>query len=439
MARKLSELAGKCKESKRIDNELYAKHEVKKGLRDLNGDGVVCGLTNIGEVHGATKGKAAAGELYYCGYNISDIIKGFMREKRFGFEETTYLLLFGELPTKAELAEFNELLEEYRELPQDFVRDVIMQNPGSDMMNMMSRCILALYTYDERADELEFENVLEQCVSLIAKMPLLAVYVYQAYCYFYNKESMVVHSPQSGLSTAQNLLHMLRNDSKYTDLEAHLLDLTLVLMAEHGGGNNPTFTTHVVTSTGADTYSTMTAAMSALKGLGRGNGKVREMMEDLAAKTGGEEEKVREYLKRVLNKEEFDKTGVIYGMGHAVYSTSDPREKAFKEFIERLAAAKGMSEEYERYRLVERVAPEVIAQERRIYKGVSANVYFYSGFVLKMLGIPTELYTPLFAVARVAGWSAHRLEELANPIKPIHPAYVAVAEHREYVGIEERE
>lgn len=440
MNNEIKELAALCRESKYIDPSLYDKYDVKKGMRDLNGNGVVCGLTNIGEVHGTDNGHAAKGELYYCGYKINDILKGCMMERRFGFEETTYLLLFGKLPNKKELTDFYSLLAQYRELPKDFVRDVIMQNPGADMMNLISRCVLALYTYDKNADDISFENVLEQCISLIAKMPLLAVYAYQSYCYFYNKRSMVVHSPLANLSTAENILHMLRNDSKYTPLESHLLDLMLVLLAEHGGGNNSAFTTHVITSTGSDTYSTVTAALCSMKGLASGNTniKVRKMMEDISEHASTDKE-LHDYLSDILNKGAFDKTGIIYGMGHAVYSTSDPREKAFRVFVERLAVEQGMTKELELYKRVEELAPKVIAEEREIYKGVSANVHFYSGFVLKMLGIPTELYTPMFAVARISGWAAHRLEELANPMRVIHPAYKGIASHKEYVKIEDRQ
>lgn len=440
--KEIKEFTELCRKSKTIDPALYEKYDVKRGLRDINGQGVLVGLTEIGEIKAKENGKPSLGKLYYHGYDIEKLILGAVMEKRFGFEETVYLLLFGELPQRERLAEFKAVIDSYRTLPSGFVRDVIMKSPSKDIMNMLSRSVLMLYTYDDNADDISIENVLRQSIQLIAQFPLLAVYGYQAYCYRHSNGSLVVHTPKPELSTAENILHMLRNDSHYTNLEALVLDLSLVLHAEHGGGNNSTFTTHVVTSSGTDTYSSVAASLGSLKGPKHGgaNIKVSRMFEDMKKniKNPNDDREVEQYLADLLHKKAFDRSGLIYGMGHAVYSVSDPRALAFKSFVERLAREKDRMEEFELYSKVARLAPQVIASEHKIYKGVSANVDFYSGFVYSMLDIPIELYTPLFAVSRIAGWSAHRLEELINPAKIIRPAYMSIAEHREYIEMDKR-
>ncbi|HIX32963.1 MAG TPA: citrate/2-methylcitrate synthase [Candidatus Gemmiger avium] len=441
----LEQLASLCRANNTIDPQDYVRYDVKRGLRDLNGNGVVAGLTEISEVHAKEKinGESVPvpGKLFYRGYAIEDIVHGFIDSGRFGFEETAYLLMFGQLPTAEQLADFNRQLAFYRTLPSNFVRDVILKAPSQDMMNTLARSVLTMASYDDNPDDISLPNVVRQCIDLLAIFPLLSVYGYQAYSY---KEgnSLYIHAPRPDLSTAENILTLLRPDSSYTPLEAHILDLCLVLHAEHGGGNNSTFTTHVVTSSGTDTYSCMAAALASLKGPRHGgaNIKVMQMFEDMkqSLPDWADEDAIRDYLTGLLHKERFDKSGLIYGMGHAVYSISDPRATLLKGFVHKLCAEKGMEKEYGLYAAVERLAPEVIAQERKIYKGVSANVDFYSGFVYHMLGLPTELYTPMFAVARVAGWSAHRLEELINMGKIIRPAYVAVLPRREYVPIGDR-
>lgn len=436
-----------CKKNKTINPDLYSKYDVKRGLRDINGKGVLTGLTEIGEIHAYDtlpdgSSKPCDGKLYYHGYNVEDLIHGFIKDKRFGFEEVTYLLMFGELPTKTQLDIFTRTLAELRTIPPSFVRDIIMQAPSRDMMNALSRSVLTLYAYDDKADDISLPNVLRQCLQLIAQFPLLAVYGYQAFRYYHENDSFIVHAPKPELSTAENILHMLRRDSQYTELEAKILDMALILHAEHGGGNNSTFTTHVVTSSGTDTYSTVAASLGALKGPKHGgaNIKVTQMFEDMKKKVRkwDDDKEIEQYLSDLLNKKAFDKSGLIYGMGHAVYSLSDPRANVFKSFVENLSREKGREAEFDLYSRVERLAPQVIAQERKMYKGVSANVDFYSGFVYSMLDLPMELYTPMFAVARIAGWSAHRIEELVNPGKIIRPSYKAVAEHKEYVPIDER-
>nr|WP_296265049.1 citrate/2-methylcitrate synthase [uncultured Merdimonas sp.] len=434
-----------CEEKNAIDKELYTKYEVKRGLRDLNGKGVLAGLTNISDVC-ATKivdGKEVpcAGNLYYRGYNIKDLVKGFLAEDHYGFEEISYLLLFGELPNEKELSTFHKTLVERRTLPPTFVRDVIMKAPSRDMMNSLSRSILSLYSYDSKADDTSIPNVLRQCLNLISQFPMLMVYGYHAYNYRMG-DDLFIYAPSPELSTAENILMMLREDRKYTKLEARILDMALVLHMDHGGGNNSTFTTHVVTSSGTDTYSTIAAAMASLKGPKHGgaNIKVTQMFEDMKEKVHDWEDRdeVRNYLVQLLEKKAFDKKGLIYGMGHAIYSVSDPRADIFKDFVKKLAKEKGYEKEYALYEMVEHMAPEVIAEKRKIYKGVNANVDFYSGLVYSMLGIPSALYTPIFAAARIVGWSAHRLEELINVDKIIRPAYKPLAEYREYVRMEER-
>ena len=434
-----------CEEKNAINKELYTKYEVKRGLRDLNGKGVLAGLTNISDVC-ATKvvdGKEVpcAGNLYYRGYNIKDLVKGFLQEDHYGFEEISYLLLFGELPNEEELATFHKTLVERRTLPPTFVRDVIMKAPSRDMMNSLSRLILSLYSYDAKADDTSIPNVLRQCLNLISQFPMLMVYGYHAYNYRLG-DDLFIYAPSPELSTAENILMMLREDRQYTKLEARILDMALVLHMDHGGGNNSTFTTHVVTSSGTDTYSTIAAAMASLKGPKHGgaNIKVTQMFEDMKEKVHDWEDRdeVRNYLVQLLEKQAFDKKGLIYGMGHAIYSVSDPRADIFKEFVQKLAKEKGYEKEYALYEMVEHMAPEVIAEKRKIYKGVNANVDFYSGLVYSMLGIPSALYTPIFAAARIVGWSAHRLEELINVDKIIRPAYKPLAPYRDYVRMEER-
>lgn len=436
-----------CNENLQIDPELYTKYEVKRGLRDLNGKGVLAGLTDISKIQSYIVEDndmiPCEGKLYYQGVDIEDIVKGFMTEKRFGYEETVYLLLFGKLPNAQELQTLTSILSDYRmSLPTNFVRDIILKAPSKDMMNTLQRSVLTLYAYDDRADDTSIENVLRQCLQLIAIVPLLSVYGYQAYKHYHDGESLYIHSPKPELSTAENLLHILRVENDYTELEARVLDLALVLHAEHGGGNNSTFTTHVVTSSGTDTYSSMAASLGSLKGPKHGgaNVKVTKMFADMKEKVKdwNNEGEIKDYLSRLLDKQAFDNAGLIYGMGHAVYSISDPRCKVFKQFVEKLSAEKGFEKEYRLYSNVERLAPEVIAEKRKIYKGVSANIDFYSGLMYEILGLPTELYTPLFAIARTAGWSAHRIEELINQNKIIRPAYKAVRHNTEYVPIVDR-
>ena len=434
-----------CREADRIDLSLFDKYEVQRGLRDKNGNGVVTGLTNISKIESfkivdGVK-TPCEGKLWYRGYDCIELVNGF-RQKRYGFEEVAYLLLFGELPTEEELKKFQHVLVSERTLPTNFTRDVIMKAPSSDIMNSMTRSVLTLASYDRSCNDTSVENVLRQCMGLISLFPVLAVYAYHAYNHYANDDSMYIHRPSKKLSTAENILMMLRPDKKYTELEAMVLDIALVLHMEHGGGNNSTFTTRVVTSSGSDTYSVIAAALSSLKGPKHGgaNIKVVEMMRDLETNVYDwtDEDEVRSYLQKILNKEVFDKKGLIYGMGHAVYSLSDPRAQVFKGFVQKLAEEKGRQKDFALYSMIERMAPELIAQKSRIYKGVSANVDFYSGFVYSMLEIPLELYTPLFAIARIVGWSAHRIEELLNMDKIIRPAYKSVMGEKDYIPMEDR-
>ena len=441
----IEELALKCEKNNAIDKELYTKYEVKRGLRDLNGKGVLAGLTNISDVCASkvVNGETVpcAGNLYYRGYNIKDLVKGFLDAKHPGYEETAYLLLFGELPTKEELKNFQEMIGERRTLPPNFVRDVILKAPSRDMMNSIARSILQLYSYDDKADDTSIPSVLRQCLNLISQFPMLMVYGYHAYNYR-RGEDLYIYAPDPNLSTAENILMMLREDRKYTKLEAKILDMALVLHMDHGGGNNSTFTTHVVTSSGTDTYSTIAAAMASLKGPKHGgaNIKVTQMFEDMKAHLTDwtDDDQIRAYLEALLDKKAFDKKGLIYGMGHAVYSISDPRADIFKKFVKQLAREKGCQEEYALYEKVEHMAPEIIGQKRRMYKGVNANVDFYSGLVYSMLDLPSSLYTPIFAAARIVGWSAHRLEELENVDKIIRPAYRPLAPYRDYIKLDDR-
>ena len=442
----IERLAQVCLANSQINRDDYIRYNVKRGLRDLDGTGVLAGLTEISEIISSKtvngEQHPCPGELYYRGYSIQQLTDGFLRDGRFGFEETAYLLMFGQLPDAAQLEQFNRQLAFYRSLPTNFVRDVILKAPSADMMNTLARCVLTMASYDERPDDISLPNVIRQCIDMIAIFPLIAVYGYQAYNYYLNGKSLYIHTPRPELSTAENILSLLRPDGQYTPLEARILDLCLVLHAEHGGGNNSTFTTHVVTSSGTDTYSCMAAALASLKGPRHGgaNIKVVRMFEDMEANLTDweDEDAIKDYLAGLLTGERFDKSGLIYGMGHAVYSVSDPRAQILRSFVERLSDEKGLHKEYALYAAVERLAPQVIAEKRRIYKGVSANVDFYSGFVYRMLGLPTELFTPLFAMGRVAGWSAHRMEELINMGKIIRPAYMAVQPRRQYVSLENR-
>ena len=436
-----------CTDNCRIEPELYIEHKVNRGLRDLNGKGVLTGLTEISEILSKKNVDGeevpCPGQLYYRGYGIEKIVDGFIGNNRFGFEEVVYLLLFGKLPKADELEEFKGVLSSYRTLPGSFVRDIIMKAPSSDMVNSLARSVLTLYSYDENADCTDIPNVLRQCLQLIARFPSLSVYGYHSYNYYIKgNDSFFIHEPRPELSTAENILYMLRIDGKYTPLEAKVLDAALVLHAEHGGGNNSTFTTHVVSSSGTDTYSAIAAALGSLKGPKHGgaNIKVCEMFNDIKehVKDWADEEEVACYLKKILHKETFDRAGLIYGIGHAVYSVSDPRAMVLKDFVKSLSEEKGLEKEYRLYSLVETLAPQIIASERKMYKGVSINVDFYSGFVYDMLGLPHELYTPLFAIARIAGWSAHRIEELLNAGKIIRPAYKSVQPQREYIKMEDR-
>lgn len=442
----LTRQAKMCKDNCEIEKDLYKELGVKRGLRDVNGVGVLAGLTNISCIRSSEmidgKKVPCEGKLFYRGYDIYELVEGFMKRDDFGFEEITYLLLFGKLPEEEQLNEFKQILIQSMTLPKNFTRDVILKAPSKDIMNTLTKSILTLASYDEKASDISMENVLRQSLMLISVLPMMAVYGYHGYNHYVNDESLYIHRPDPNCSMAENILRMLRPDKSYTPLEAKVLDIALVLHMEHGGGNNSTFTTHVVTSSGSDTYSVIAAALSSLKGPKHGgaNIKVVEMMKDLKDHVDDleDEKQVEEYLRRLLNKEAFDQKGLIYGMGHAVYSISDPRAQIFKAFVKKLALAKGREKDFELYSMIETLAPKVIADERQIYKGVSANVDFYSGFVYSMLDIPLELFTPIFAMARIVGWSAHRLEELTNVDKIIRPAYQSVQEEREYIEMEER-
>ena len=444
--KRINKLADKLVKNSVIDQSLYAKYDVKRGLRDIDGKGVRTGLTDISEIlqNKIVDGKTvpADGQLYYRGYNINDIVDGFAEEGRFGFEEVTYLLLFGEMPNKKQLTEFQNILSSYRTLPTNFVRDVIMKAPSADMMNTLARSVLTLFCYDSNPIDTSITNVLRQSMQLISVFPLLSVYGYHAYNHYLRNQSLYIHVPDPSHSTAEVILTLLRPDQSYTELEARVLDMALVLHAEHGGGNNSTFTTHVVTSSGTDTYSAISAALCSLKGPKHGGANVRvsKMFEDLKINVQhwDSDDEICAYLNDILDKKAFDRSGLIYGMGHAVYTISDPRARLLKKFTGRLAAAKGLEDEYNLYERVERLAPEVIGQKKHIYKGVSANVDFYSGFIYSMLDLPTELYTPLFAIARISGWSAHRMEELINGNKIIRPAYMSISTHKEYKKLSER-
>lgn len=440
-----NELVKYCMVSGEIDQSLYLEYDVKRGLRDSNGKGVLTGLTEISDVNGTRVvdgvKEPAEGKLFYQGYDVNDLVKG-TAGKRYGFEEITYLLLFGELPNKKQFESFKAILTDLQELSADFVRDVILHNPSRNIMNSLQKAILSLYSYDDNPEDVAVQNVLRQCLQLIGKMPLMSVYGYHGYRHFILNKNLVIRTPKKEFSTAENILNMLRPDGEFTELEAQVLDTALILHAEHGGGNNSTFTTHVVTSTGTDTYSAMAAAIASLKGPRHGgaNLKVQRMFTDLKGNVPDwkDEGAIRDYLSKILDKEAFDKSGLIYGMGHAVYTLSDPRKVILKESAQRLAESKDKMDEFELFDRVERIASELITERRRVFKPVCANVDFYSGFLYSMLSIPEELFTPIFAIARISGWSSHRLEELVNKGKIIRPAYKYVGSHKEYYPIEER-
>ena len=440
--RKLADL---CLENSKIDPELYVKYDVKRGLRDLNGKGVLTGLTTISEIISSKtvdgKSVPCEGELYYRGYSVEELVRRQPKGDNFGFERTAYLLLFGDLPTPEDLKGFCQLLSFYRTLPTSFVRDIIMKAPSSDMMNTLARSVLTLYSYDEDAEDISIPNVLRQCIQLIALFPLLSVYGYQAYRHYHDGQSLFIHQPDPKLSTSENILRILRPDCSYTELEAKVLDIALILHADHGGGNNSTFTTHVVTSSGTDTYSAIAAALGSLKGPKHGgaNIKVKQMFANIKENVSDwKESTIRSYVNKILSKKAFDRSGLVYGMGHAVYTISDPRAEVLKLYAGKLAAEKEREDEFELYNTVAKVASELIQEQRNTDKPINPNVDFYSGFVYSMLNIPDALYTPLFAIARISGWSAHRIEELVNGNKIIRPAYQCVQDRREYVKLEDR-
>lgn len=444
---KFNQLVQYCTKSGQIDLNLYSEYDVKRGLRDANGNGVLTGLTEISDVTGykMVNGKKMPdrGKLYYQGYEVSHLIHSLPIDNHFGFEETTYLLLFGELPKEDQLNDFKEILAQLRELPETFVRDTVMTATNGNMMNLLQKSVITLYSYDENADDISIPNILRQSLQLIAQMPLLSVYSYHAYRHYHLNKNLIIRNPKPELSTAENLLQMLRPSGEYTSLEAKVLDVALILHAEHGGGNNSTFSTHVVSSTGTDTYSAIAASLGSLKGPKHGgaNLKVLEMFDELKTYvTDWEDESmICDYLNLLLSGEAFDHAGLIYGMGHAVYTLSDPREVILKEFARSLSREKGLENEFQLYDRVERLAGECIAKKRHLFKPVCANVDFYSGFIYTMLGLPRELFTPIFAVARISGWCAHRIEELVNGGKIIRPAYKYVGHHKEFKSIENRD
>lgn len=442
---RLDQLVEYCKNSNRIDLNLYTEYDVKRGLRESNGKGVLTGLTEISDViaFDSVDGKKVPvdGRLYYQGYNVMDLLRD-VRERRFAFEEITYLLLFGSLPSQAQLDEFLNLMGYYRNLPDTFVRDIIMKAPSRDIMNSLQKSVLTLYTYDKNPDDISIPNVLKQSLHLIAQFPLISVYAYQAYRHYHLDESLVIRNPKADLSTAENILRLLRPDGKYTELEARVLDVALVLHAEHGGGNNSSFTTHVVSSTGTDTYSAVTASLGSLKGFKHGgaNLKVQNMFADLKEHVADwkDEDAIREYLEKLMRREAFDKSGLIYGIGHAVYTKSDPRCVILKRYAEALSEEKGRVDEFNLYDSVERLACRLLSEQKNLHKAICANVDFYSGFVYNMLGLPNEMFTPIFAISRISGWCAHRIEELVNSSKIIRPAYKYVGQHKEYVKLNDR-
>ena len=442
---KFDSLVEYCMVSGAIDLDLYNEYDVKRGLRDSTGKGVLTGLTEISDVvgHKNKEGRKIPcdGKLYYQGYDVMDLVASF-ENRRYAFEETTYLLLFGELPTEKQLKNFIQVLTNLQELSGQFVRDVIMKAPSANIMNALQKSVLTLYSYDDAPDDIDVPNVLRQSLQLIAKIPMIAVYAYLSFRHFKFDDNLYIRTPEKNLSTAENILQMLRQDGKYTDLEARVLDIALVLHAEHGGGNNSTFTNHVVTSSGTDTYSAISASIASLKGPRHGgaNLKVLQMFDDIKEHCDDweDEGKIAAYVEKILNKEAFDRSGLVYGMGHAVYTESDPREVVLKKYAEQLAEEKKQMKEFHLYEMVENVSKKLIMEKHRRYKPVCANVDFYSGFIYTMLGIPRELFTPIFAIARISGWSAHRLEELVNKGKIIRPAYKYVGTHSEYQELKER-
>lgn len=441
----IEELHDACLREGKIDLSLYVEYDVKRGLRDSNGKGVLAGLTEISDVvsYDVIDGVKVPceGRLYYHNYNVEELIKG-CENRRYAFEETTYLLLFGTLPNKNQLESFEKLISNYQKLSTNFTRDVIMKAPSSNIMNALQKSILTLYSYDADPEDISARNVLRQSIQIIAKMPLISVYAYCAYRHFKLHESLMIRNPVPEYSTAENILHMIRENGEFTPLEASVLDVALVLHAEHGGGNNSTFTTHVVTSSGTDTYSAVAAAIASLKGFRHGgaNIKAKQMLEDIKTHVldWDDENAIREYVTKIVNKEAFDKTGLVYGIGHAVYTESDPRAVILKKYAEKLAEEKGRTKEFIFFTKIERIAKEIIASKRRLFKPICANVDFYSGFIYDMLCIPEELFTPIFAISRISGWCAHRLEEIINNGKIIRPAYKYVAEHEDYIPLEER-
>ena len=443
---RLGELVSYCLTSGAMDLNLYQEYDVKRGLRESNGKGVLTGLTEISDViaYKTVEGRKIPidGELYFQGYDVQQLIKGF-KNRRFNFEEATYLLLFGGLPNKQQLREFIDLMGQYRELPSKFVRDVIMKAPSKDIMIALQKSVLTLYSYDEKADDITIPNILRQSLTLIGTMPMISVYSYHAYQHYHHDKSLVIRYPKPELSTAENILRMLRDDGQYTELEARVLDICLVLHAEHGGGNNSTFTTHVVSSTGTDTYSAVAASLGSLKGPKHGgaNLKVEKMFADIKEHIfdWSDEAAIRDYIQKIINKEAFDHSGLVYGMGHAVYTKSDPRAVVLKKYAKSLSEEKGLQEEFALYESVERIASELLTSRKQLSKPICCNVDFYSGFVYSMLGIPRKLFTPIFAIARISGWCAHRIEELVNQSKIIRPAYKYVGHHRDYVRLEDRE
>jgi citrate synthase len=428
-----------------IDQNLYLDYDVKRGLRDANGKGVLTGLTEVSDVvaYDLVDGDQIPcdGRLYYQGINVIDLVRG-LENRRYGYEEVTFLLIFGRLPKKDELEKLIRINEQLQDLGARFVRDVVMKASNGNIMNALQRCVLTLYTYDDNPDSVAINDVLRQSLELINKIPLIAVYSYHSYLHFRRDEALVIRNPKKGLSLSENILQMLRPDGSFTELEAKVLDIALIVHADHGGGNNSTFTTHVVTSSGTDTYSSVAASIGSLKGPKHGgaNLKVQEMFDNLFENISDleNEDEIETYLNRILDKEVFDGAGLIYGMGHAVYTLSDPREVILKDYARRLAEEKGLTREFHFYDRVERIAGKLIMKRKNVHKAVSANVDFYSGFVYGMLGIPKELFTPLFAIARISGWSAHRLEELRNSSKIIRPAYKYVGHHVPYQNIEDR-
>ncbi|MBQ4599988.1 MAG: citrate/2-methylcitrate synthase [Clostridia bacterium] len=442
----INDLANKCVKNNNIEADQYVKYDVKRGLRDQAGKGVLTGLTEVSSIHGTKEEKGSKeycdGELRYRGIDVRDLVEGITAEHRYGFEETIYLLLIGKLPTESELKEFTTLLAAYRTLPEGFVRDIIMHAPTEDLMNLLTRSVLSLYSYDKNANDTSIPNVMAQCLQLISVLPMITLYSYHSYNHFIKGHSLYINNPSHSRSMAENILLMLRRDKKYTELEARILDIALILHAEHGGGNNSTFTNHVVTSSGTDTYSAMAASLCSLKGPRHGgaNIKVTQMFADIKEHIAdwSNEDEIAAYLEKILDKQAFDRKGLIYGIGHAVYTMSDPRATILKNQVEKLSVEKGRHDEFELYAKIEEIAPKMLYERQQGRKPICANVDFYSGFLYSMLGIPEELITPLFAIARIAGWSAHRMEELINNGKIIRPAYMGVQPDCEYVSLTRR-